>query len=143
MARASDWLPIDTAPKDGTDILVWVPMGSEFRKPDYAFAIMANWSGRGWSDSNEGIRLAPSHWQPVEPPVSTVEFVPVDEIGTVRGRVFYGPSPFAAASAAELLGRSVIVNGETFDVAGVERQAKLPASIAIGEPIGLLLRPSR
>lgn len=69
-----DWHPIETAPKDGTCIMVYVP-------GDYANAyVVVQWdmneySGecRGWLEA-EGERWSayePSHWMPLPPPPTT------------------------------------------------------------------------
>lgn len=63
------WQPIETAPKDGTSILVAAPGG---------VVTEASWSSRdnGWFDAYglredpwEGNKLHPTHWMPLpEPP---------------------------------------------------------------------------
>lgn len=39
------WRPIETAPKDGSDILLYCPSGD---------ILTANWDGTGWSDNARG-----------------------------------------------------------------------------------------
>lgn len=58
----SDWQPIETAPKDSTEILAWD--GDEIK--------IVWWGGlNGWLFSDDWIRVYPTHWQPLpEPPAS-------------------------------------------------------------------------
>lgn len=67
----SDWKPIDTAPRDGTHVLVFIPLA---RRIEIAFCHgeMPKRSGfSGWA-TNEGDlteEAAPTHWMPLpEPP---------------------------------------------------------------------------
>lgn len=73
----SDWRPIETAPKDGTRILVWALHYGRFR--DIAFARWEDlrpepsdyWSdgrlGPGWYVSGASF-VEPTHWRPVPDP---------------------------------------------------------------------------
>lgn len=56
------WLPIETAPKDGTVIMLWINYGHQ----------LGFWNGRSWDDRDFFDNLGdPSHWQPLPlPPVS-------------------------------------------------------------------------
>ena len=58
----TDWQPIETAPKDGTDILIW----------DNDFGCMVvNWSYRRWwasHDSEDNYWPEPTHWMHLPPP---------------------------------------------------------------------------
>lgn len=58
----SKWQPIETAPKDGTLVLVW----------DEDTPITASWDeGFGWCDNVRGTYwgFSPTHWMPLpEPP---------------------------------------------------------------------------
>ena len=57
----SEWQPIETAPKDGKLILLWVP-GKEYG--------LMKWEGI-WDDRLHGCR-GPTHWMPLpEPPDET------------------------------------------------------------------------
>jgi hypothetical protein len=59
IAAASEWLPIESAPKDGTSVLVW----------DDGFVKVGYWDGAAWFDEqNTRLRLAPTHWQPLPLP---------------------------------------------------------------------------
>jgi len=64
----TEWLPIDTAPRDGTEILA----------SDYDAIEIVAWGERqawqGWSD-REGRIMFPSWWQPLpdHPPLPEVE----------------------------------------------------------------------
>jgi hypothetical protein len=56
------WQPIETAPQDGTDILVW----------DGEVCATCYWSEHGWSLTvtygDEDDVVFPTHWQPLPAP---------------------------------------------------------------------------
>ncbi len=58
------WQTIDTAPKDGTYVLVY--------RPNWAEAILVGYSGPNYPgewQTAEGIPIRPTHWMPLpEPP---------------------------------------------------------------------------
>lgn len=74
-ARIADgWQPIETAPKDGTPILVWDESmgyynahshGQDDRR--YAIGYWRTKSGKGWGNRNTS-RPEPTHWQPLPDP---------------------------------------------------------------------------
>lgn len=59
-----EWQPIETAPKDGTAVLIAVP--------DYEVAIIANWYRYNgletWRDEELDIYPTATHWQPLPTP---------------------------------------------------------------------------
>ncbi len=58
-----NWQPIETAPKDGTQVLLWIGGHSE------PWAQTGFFEGGYWLDSYEGIDLSsPTHWMPLPPP---------------------------------------------------------------------------
>ena len=60
----TSWQPIKTAPKDGTEIIVW--MGRKDIRLGWYFAPSSN--TRGWMDQNSKT-IRPTHWMPLpEPP---------------------------------------------------------------------------
>lgn len=70
----SQWQPIETAPRDGTDVLIYVPY-----YPDGARIETGWFSSKGYWESYSRLyagehhsplcRLQPTHWQPLpEPP---------------------------------------------------------------------------
>lgn len=65
-----DWLPIDTAPKDGTRVLLFVEP-YEYHEP---FRDSADWRDIGhWTEHNRGgwvhhVPGNPTHWQPAPNP---------------------------------------------------------------------------
>lgn len=69
------WLPIESAPRDGTNILVWSPHGEAHGKPSI---VAVDWhTYNGESDWRIGVgefgplalHAPPTHWQPLpEPP---------------------------------------------------------------------------
>ncbi len=84
----SRWLPIETAPKDGTSVDLWFSgqfpgrmTGCFWGKPDHSCAEAgeycdSDWHGAdpGWVDSTFGefIETTPTHWMPLPPaPVKT------------------------------------------------------------------------
>lgn len=68
LQQGDGWRPIESAPKDGTPILVSI---FEFNKPDGKCLIVpAYWDGYYWREDGEyGHDLyQPTHWQPLPPP---------------------------------------------------------------------------
>lgn len=69
-----DWQPIETAPKDGTDILCWLPpLESDPQRRPEGEMVVAYWFKDGWSFAADkfgaAIMCKPSHWKPTpEPP---------------------------------------------------------------------------
>jgi hypothetical protein len=68
----SAWRPIEEAPRDGTDVLIYVAATAEqfvgyWRDDSNAFVIAPNGRG-GWSGLKD-----PTHWQPLPPPPSAGE----------------------------------------------------------------------
>ncbi len=67
-ARAqSGWRPIETAPKDGTKVLVFCPHDSPFQAvANYHRQESPEWVG--WVESYDGEDIwPPSHWMPLPP----------------------------------------------------------------------------
>jgi hypothetical protein len=53
------WQPIETAPKDGTVIIVYAP----------GFFQTAAWTGGGWTNASDSWLEDVTHWMPLpEPP---------------------------------------------------------------------------
>jgi hypothetical protein len=70
-----EWQPIETAPKDGTTVLGWIPRLGYVARQD---CVPMNWSGWGggvWENTTSGHKLGtePTHWMPLPPPPSTQE----------------------------------------------------------------------
>jgi hypothetical protein len=70
MTQLSGWRPIETAPKDATDILLFIPDMQNY--PDNPRIVSAFWGSCGWTDNGAvGCQTwgKPSHWMPLpEPP---------------------------------------------------------------------------
>lgn len=65
------WRPIETAPKDGTDVLVLWDRGGTMQ-------VASCWEGT-WTDANDDelIVSPPTHWMPLpEPPAAALEDQP-------------------------------------------------------------------
>lgn len=58
----SEWQPIETGPKDGTEVLVYVP-----RRLGPLYAAASNPTGGQWWSRNLG-DLKPTHWMPLPAP---------------------------------------------------------------------------
>lgn len=67
----SEWQPIETAPKDGTVVLVW---GTHNRCPgNPRHPYPARWSNGWWlAEGNAGIDYG-THWMPLPEPPKEVE----------------------------------------------------------------------
>lgn len=64
----SEWQPIETAPKDGTRILVPYPLRSGYE------VLIVKWNGCGWdSDSFWMLHEEPARWMPLPPPPGACE----------------------------------------------------------------------
>jgi hypothetical protein len=66
--RLVEWQPIETAPKDGTEVLLWVPDGTYF-----ALMMTGSYEGcaMGWCDNVRGSPgFEPTHWMPLPRPPS-------------------------------------------------------------------------
>ena len=67
----SEWQPIETAPKDGTKVLLW-----QAGNPSGEWPFMASWetsrshpNGGIWAIYIEGQALRdPTHWMPIQEP---------------------------------------------------------------------------
>jgi hypothetical protein len=87
LARAAavkdGWLPIETAPKDGTEILTvgndsgaviatkWLSPGPYVRTPRQNYYRDAGWYWASWSEAVGPV--SPTHWRPLPPPPSQEE----------------------------------------------------------------------
>lgn len=74
--RAPRWEPIETAPKDGTEVLVASP-GRHHQPADRSYVAAARYhDGEGWYEVNNdptdiwGGPLYPTHWMPLPLPPS-------------------------------------------------------------------------
>lgn len=74
-----DWQPIETAPKDGTEIDVWAKNadGHQRRITDVCWSRMGDWDGTdfdGWTGMYPErfcAKYEPTHWMPLpEPPAA-------------------------------------------------------------------------
>lgn len=62
------WLPIETAPKDGTSVLGFIPGRSGYiARQDIVPVHWSGWGGGVWDNSTSGHHLSsdPSHWMPL------------------------------------------------------------------------------
>lgn len=75
----SEWMPIATAPRDGTPILVcggkygYEHFGSEFHNvtPPRAFTAFYDTDGEFRATEDYGYYFRPTHWQPLPEPPTT------------------------------------------------------------------------
>lgn len=66
----SVWQPIETAPKDGTAVLLYIPARrGYFARQDVVPAFWSGWGGGVWENSTSGGKVndTPSHWMPLPP----------------------------------------------------------------------------
>jgi len=66
------WQPIETAPKDGTPILIWQPdkaarFASDFDDLRYAIGYWRTDGRESWGNRNSS-EVCPTHWQPLPLP---------------------------------------------------------------------------
>lgn len=74
--QTSEWLPISTAPKDGTEFDVWAvnDEGQSRRICDVSWGPVSDWLGNEWDDwlgmrpSLHHARFEPTHWMPLPTP---------------------------------------------------------------------------
>jgi alkylation response protein AidB-like acyl-CoA dehydrogenase len=71
-----EWQPIETAPRDGTSILV-AKAGKWVREASWWDAWYANTSDQGWMPANideeYGSYIEPTHWMPLPEPPETAK----------------------------------------------------------------------
>lgn len=68
---SDEWLPIDSAPKDGTEVLLWMPPNDEFNWGGF-MELAEYWVDSGWvgSRTHSPYDYA-THWRRMpEPPLS-------------------------------------------------------------------------
>jgi hypothetical protein len=58
----SEWQPIETAPKDGTDLLLWWPYWSKI--PVHGYWSLGEWASLSAISEGDG----PTHWMPLPAP---------------------------------------------------------------------------
>lgn len=74
LAQIPRWQPIETAPKDGTRILVATKYGievAEWEERAPQWGVVPAWIGMGLSTYEEDRELTPTHWMPLPPPPET------------------------------------------------------------------------
>lgn len=78
----SGWMPIETAPKDGTDVLLCGgEMGDTMSFEVYPLkrTVLGYWDGSLWNCGNSGghdeyyVLVGPTHWQPLPEPPEAAE----------------------------------------------------------------------
>jgi hypothetical protein len=71
-AMEPKWLPIESAPKDGTFIFTFFQKTYERGQPDYFAVVKWGQDIEGWGDfgwlENEKLVGDPTHWQPLPTP---------------------------------------------------------------------------
>lgn len=80
----SIWQPIETAPMDGTLVLVFIPnLHEDMHTARFGRQWMRPWKGKGWLWKDENLNyngFAPTHWMPLpSPPNSIVEATVVQD----------------------------------------------------------------
>ena len=69
-ALAAMWQPIETAPKDGRDVLLWYPL--EGLSDTFERVLPAHWAHENWVFQGRAFRgysqaYQPTHWMPLPP----------------------------------------------------------------------------
>lgn len=62
----SEWQPIETAPKDGTMVLIWRKLEKGIGGDFPAHAAVDEWRGNSWYRTRPGQQ--PTHWMPLPSP---------------------------------------------------------------------------
>lgn len=62
---ASEWQPMDTAPKDGSRVLCWHP---GWLAPESGCLYGMFWASNGYAADHGGWKYQPTHWRPLPPP---------------------------------------------------------------------------
>lgn len=65
--EAEQWRPIETAPKDGTPILLWNPTWYQ-DKGGMCVGLWSTVSPAGWYAVEHAMHIDPTHWRPLPPP---------------------------------------------------------------------------
>ncbi|WP_423156485.1 DUF551 domain-containing protein [Stenotrophomonas maltophilia] len=63
--RAPQWQPIETAPKDGTPVLLCCMKPSKYSRHEPGFMAVCGYD-EGWGAFNR-FHFPPTHWQPLPP----------------------------------------------------------------------------
>lgn len=77
-ASGSEWRPIESAPKDGTAILIWQPykayvgVGQGFDDWRYGIGYWRTDGSESWGNRNSA-EVTPLYWQPLPPPPTKKE----------------------------------------------------------------------
>lgn len=67
----SKWQPIETAPKDGTSVLLWFPSRQGYvGRQDCVPCHWSEWGGGVWENATSGHMQSdtPTHWMPLPAP---------------------------------------------------------------------------
>lgn len=64
----AEWQPIETAPKDGSRMLLWMPLGKG--QAVYIGGYDKHWTGQCWVSENPRIpsSMTPAGWMPLPNP---------------------------------------------------------------------------
>jgi hypothetical protein len=65
-----DWQPIETAPKDGTEIDLWSPICKRIPDCKWLDRYATGWftrGDRGWEEISTAM-ISPTHWMPLPAP---------------------------------------------------------------------------
>ena len=63
-----EWKPIETAPKDGSQVPVW----NQYN-PNGEWPFMGVWDGHAWRIHIDGQIIYPTHWLPIPEPATEIE----------------------------------------------------------------------
>lgn len=68
---ATEWRPIETAPKDGTPVDLWVESVELMRYPQCVYRDGKWFSNFGPLGQSSPLRVRPTHWRPLPEPPTT------------------------------------------------------------------------
>lgn len=70
--KAPEWQPIETAPKDGTRVLLWVPPMIAGNVELSGYATAGRWDSLGWHSGITTLACQPTLWMPLPRPPEIV-----------------------------------------------------------------------
>ena len=100
----SDWQPIETAPKDGTLILVYTGLSHRICRWYVPSAGLRRGMGC-WSPAHGTNQIHTTHWMPLPPPPGADQTAKVERVTAAIGKCLY---PYENESAVDEIAKAAI-----------------------------------